>query len=79
MALENAPIVIQKGPTGFLIDGENMLVVEDGQIFKDGQYMGRLFDDGYLRSTDGSLGKLGETLAIETFRLCSSEELTRRE
>jgi len=65
MVSENNPIAIDKGPTGFLTDGQNMLVVEDGQIFKDGQYMGRLFEDGYLRSADSSLGKLGEIITIE--------------
>lgn len=63
---ENTPLTINKGPTGFITDGQNMLVVEDGQIFKDGQYLGFLFEDGYLRSADSSLGKLGETIAIET-------------
>lgn len=65
MTPENNPIAIDKGPTGFLTDGQNMLVVEDGQIFQDGQYIGRLFEDGYLRSADSSLGKLGEIIAIE--------------
>ncbi len=64
--LENNPIVTHKGPTGFLTDGQGMLVVEDGQIFKDGQYVGVLFEDGYLQSFNELLGKPGDILLIES-------------
>ncbi len=39
-----------KGPTGFITAGDQMLVVADGQIYKDGLPVGYLFEDGYLQS-----------------------------
>ncbi len=54
-----------KGPTGFITVGELMLVVDDGQIFKDGLPIGFLYEDGYLQTEDSILGNHTGPILIE--------------
>ena len=58
-------ININKGPTGFLTDGQDTLVVQDGLVFKDTAVIGTLFEDGYLQSTESSLDNSAALTTID--------------
>lgn len=59
-----------KGPTGFITVGESMLVVEDGQIYKDGLPIGFLLEDGYLQAKDIVLGHHNVPVLIDGISGC---------
>ncbi len=65
MSTENTSSPSDKGPTGFITDGQNTLVVEDGHIYKDGQAVGFLFEDGYIKNNNQPLGKQNKLSLIE--------------
>ncbi len=68
MSAQNISPVDDKGPTGFITDGQAMLVVEDGHIFKDEQVIGFLFEDGYVKNLSGPLDKVDELILIDTLK-----------
>ena len=68
MSAQNISSVIEKGPTGFITDGQGMLVVEDGSIYKDRQLIGFLFDDGHIKNLSSPLDKADELILIDTFK-----------
>lgn len=59
-----------KGPSGFLEIGEQMLVVDFGRIYEDGNPIGVIYDDGYLQNTSGILGQFKKLRPIETVTNC---------
>lgn len=59
-----------RGPSGFLeLDGQ-LLVVDFGRIYHDGNPVGVLYDDGYLQNTSGVLGAHSKLRPIETLANC---------
>jgi hypothetical protein len=44
------------GPSGFIELAGQTFVVDYGRIYHDGQLIGQLFEDGFLRDTSGPLG-----------------------
>ena len=59
-----------KGPSGFLEMGEQLLVVDFGRIYENGQPIGVIYDDGYLQNTSGILGQFKKLRPIETVPGC---------
>ena len=54
-----------RGPSGFLLLGEQMLVVDFGRIYEEGNPVGVIYDDGYLQNTSGILGEHKKLRPIE--------------
>ena len=65
-----SPTASEKGPTGFITAGDQMLVVADGQIYKDGLPVGSLFEDGYLQSTGDIFGNHDQLELIDDIPDC---------
>ena len=59
-----------RGPSGFLEIGGQMLVVDFGRIYQDGNPTGVIYDDGYLQNTSGLLGTYRKLRPIEAVPGC---------
>ncbi|MEZ4543351.1 MAG: hypothetical protein R3C24_05555 [Cyanobacteriota/Melainabacteria group bacterium] len=59
-----------RGPSGFLEIGGQMLVVDFGRIYQDGN-PGVIYDDDYLQNTSGLLGTYRKLRPIEAVPVVS--------
>lgn len=59
-----------QGPSGFIEMHGHMLVVDYGQVYMEGNAVGFLFEDGYLKSLAAALGKNEQIKPIEEIHGC---------
>ncbi len=61
----NSALVKNPGPSGFIQYGQDFLIVDYGQVIKDGVSIGKIYDDGFMQVKGNTVGNAKNNFFID--------------